>query len=428
MRLMNHPKQYIWQHPGWPALTASSPEVSPFLIKAHQRHGELVGKMKAIGLHFSAISQDVLVNTVMATSAIEGESLNQESVRSSVMKKLGLSDGLESAVSRHVDGLVEITQDAFDGHAAVLDEDRLLRWHSALFPGGISGIRRISVGCYREHVDAMQIVSGNLGKEVVHYTAPPSHQVKAEMDIFLKWFARSAPAATEEAPKIMDGIVRAAVAHLWFETIHPFEDGNGRIGRAIMDLALAQALGPSSSLYSLSSQLLKHRRAYYDMLNQAQCGGLDVSGWVIWFCENFSAAVLSTSLSIDNSIKIASFWREHDNHTVNPRQKKVLQKLLSMGDGGFVGGLSAEKYMRMTSVSKATATRDLGQLFEQGFMFSVGQGKATRYYVNVLGWNHGVTDESKIIKTKIVDNHDLNQFLDHELSNIQNVLDYLKDK
>jgi len=424
---MSHHKRYIWQQPHWPELTANKHAVSSSLVRAHQSHGELIGKMKAIGLHFNAATQDALVNTVIATSAIEGESLNPESVRSSVMKKLGLSDELESPVNRHLDGLVEITQDAFNGQDTVLDEDRLLRWHSALFPGGVSGIRRIAVGRYRDHVDAMQIVSGSFGKEVVHFTAPPSHQVKAEMDLFLKWFARSVPATSAENPQAIDGIMRAAIAHLWFETIHPFEDGNGRIGRAIMDLALAQALGPSSSLYSLSSQLSKHRRAYYEMLNQAQRGGLDVSDWVIWFCEKFSAAGLSASLSIDNSIKVANFWRQHHHHKINQRQKKVLRKLLSVGDGGFLGGLSAEKYVGMTSVSKATATRDLSQLFDQGLIFSVGQSKATRYYVNVAGWSHGFIDEDKIIKTTMVDNDHLDKLLD-DLPNIQHVLDYLKDK
>lgn len=425
---MSHPKLYIWQQPNWPALSANQPGVSSSLIKAHQRHSELIGKMKAIGLQFNAAIQDTLINTVIATSAIEGELLNPESVRSSVMRKLGLSDDLESPVNRHVDGLVEITQDALNGQHAVLDEDRLLCWHSALFPTGVSGIRRIAVGRYRDHVDAMQIVSGSVGKEIVHFTAPPSHDVRSEMERFIDWFARSAPTESTENYEAVDGIMRAAIAHLWFETIHPFEDGNGRIGRAIMDLALAQALGPSSSLYSLSSQLLKQRRAYYDLLNQAQCGGLDVSSWVIWFCEVFSAAGLSASLSIDNSIKVANFWRQHHNHTINQRQKKVLQKLLNFGNAGFVGGLSAEKYIAMTSVSKATATRDLSQLVEQGFIFSSGQGKATRYYVNVSGWDHGLHDVGGVIRTKILDDQNLDQFLQGELSNIQHVLDYLKDK
>jgi Fic family protein len=425
---MSHLKQYIWQQPNWPRLSANQPEVSSSLIKAHQCHSELIGKMKAIGLHFNAAIQDALINTVIATSAIEGELLSPESVRSSVMRKLGLSDDLESPVNRHVDGLVEITQDALNGQHVVLGEDRLLRWHSALFPTGVSGIRRIAIGRYRDHVDAMQIVSGGLGKEVVHFTAPPSHDVRSEMERFIDWFARSAPTASTENHEAVDGIMRAAIAHLWFETIHPFEDGNGRIGRAIMDLALAQALGPSSSLYSLSSQLLKQRRAYYDLLNQAQCGGLDVSSWVIWFCEVFSAAGLSASLSIDNSIKVANFWRQHHNHTINQRQKKVLQKLLNFGNAGFVGGLSAEKYIAMTSVSKATATRDLSQLVEQGFIFSSGQGKATRYYVNVSGWDHGLHDLGGVIRTKTLDSQNLDQFLQGELSNIQHVLDYLKDK
>lgn len=359
------------------------------LMKARQSHGEVVGKMVAIGLQADGVaSRDVLIQTVLATSAIEGESLNPDSVRSSVLRKLGFADDIgASPVNRHIDGLVDVTEDATNPRNESLDEDRLLRWHSALFPAGTSGIRRILVGRYREHADAMQIVSGTVGKEVVHYTAPPSAQVKSEMDAFLHWFNVTSPLASSQNGVPIDGFVRAAIAHLWFESIHPFEDGNGRIGRAIMDLAIAQDLGVSAKLYSLSSQLLQHRKSYYEMLNRSQCGNLDVSAWVVWFTAIFSNTCHAASVSMDHAIAIACFWREHEGNEINQRQRKVIQRLLDAGDGGFVGGLSTSKYVRLTSISKPTATRDLRQLLRQNLLLSYGQGKATRYYVNVLGWH-----------------------------------------
>jgi Fic family protein len=243
------------------------------------------------------------------------------------------------------------------------------------------------VGRYRDHADPMQIVSGLPGKEVVHYQAPPSHQVRADMDRLLQWFADTTPVPGH--PPAMEGLARAAIAHLWFESIHPFEDGNGRIGRAIVDMALAQDQDGPLRLYSLSRQLLESRAGYYDALNQAQRGTGEVTAWVQWFARQIAAACRRTSQVMDRAIEKSRFWADHSATELNARQRKVLQRLLDDGDGGFLGGLNADKYMKMTGVSKATATRDLGSLVAAGLLRTTGQGKGVRYYVNVPGWTHG---------------------------------------
>lgn len=391
MRLM-----YIWQRPDWPHFTFDSNAALPDLGEAHRALGELEGRAQAIGLaQAREVTLQAFSKEVVATAAIEGETLAADVVRSSVMRRLGLSD--DGVVDRRVDALVDIINDALTSINEPLDEDRLCRWQSALFPGGTSGIHRIAVGRYRDHDDPMQIVSGRPGREVVHYTAPPSRQVRAEMQRFLAWFAETKPtdlARPERRTTPLDGLVRAAMAHLWFESIHPFEDGNGRLGRAVMDLALAQHQGGSIRLYSLSGQLLSSRKAYYDQLNRAQCGDMDVTGWVCWLVQQFAAACHHASAVIDNALLKRAFWEAHAGQLTHERQRKVVQRLLDDGDGGFLGGLNAEKYMKMTGASKATATRDLQALTAHGLLRTVGAGRALRYYVNVSGWRHGVDQSS----------------------------------
>lgn len=381
---------WIWRHPDWPALTYDAQKVAPDLAQAYLMHGVVEGKAAAIGLGAtSQVALDALSDEVLATAAIEGDRLAPDAVRSSVMRRLGLANS--GPVDRHVDGLVAVISDATLAFEQPLDEDRLCRWQSALFPGGTSGLQRIAVGRYRDHEDPMQIVSGLPGREVVHYEAPPSKDVPAQMQRFLAWFNQTACAAESGGPR-MDGIARAAIAHLWFESIHPFEDGNGRLGRAIIDMALAQHLRPPVRLHSLSRQLLASRGAYYEALNRASRGGVDVTAWVQWFAGQCAAAYQSTSLIIDQALEKRRFWEQHEAAALHERQRKVLQRLLDEGDGGFLGGLNAEKYMKMTGVSKATATRDLSSMLAGGQLFNHGQGKALRYYVNVPGWAHGLDE------------------------------------
>ena len=391
MQLMKKKVSWIWQDPDWPCFEYDAHRAAAALAHAHRMHGMVEGKAASIGLQgTSEVMLDVFSDEVMATAEIEGQRLPLDAVRSSVMRRLGL--GTSGPMDRDVDGLVDVLNDASTAYDHVLDEDRLCRWQTALFPGGTSGIRRIAVGRYRDHADPMQIVSGAPGREVVHYQAPPSRDVPREMQRFLDWFAASAPGISSgpQSGRTMDPIARAAIAHLWFESIHPFEDGNGRIGRAIIDMALAQHLKQPLRFCSLSRQLLRARSAYYDALNQAQRGGCDVTPWVQWLADQWRAASQSTSEVIDQAILKRRFWDTHAGGALHDRQRKVLQRLLDDGDGGFLGGLNAEKYIKMTGVSKATATRDLSQMVAKGQLRSQGVGKAVRYYVNVPEWTHGM--------------------------------------
>ncbi|MDZ4360915.1 MAG: Fic family protein [Variovorax sp.] len=377
---------YIWQQPDWPQLRFDLSEASPALLRARELRGEVNGMARAIGLEgLVGVEQELWTQEAVATAAIEGERLDLAAVRSSVMRRLGADDA--GPTDRYIDGLVEVIHDATTNFDAPLDTDRLCRWQSALFPGGTTGIRRIAVGRYRDHADAMQIVSGLPGKEVVHYTAPPSSAVPREMDAFLAWFAQTRHAG-------MDGIARAAIAHLWFETIHPFEDGNGRVGRAVADMALAQDTGASTRLFSLSRQLLKDRKGYYDALAVGQSGDADVTPFVQWFAQAFGEACIASSQVIQSSLERSRFWARHAPHPLNERQRALLRRLLEAGDGGFLGGLNVEKYLKMVRVSKATATRDLSELVHNGMLYTVGQGKAVRYYIAMPGWTHGIAAEA----------------------------------
>jgi Fic family protein len=374
-----HPLLYIWQQPDWPQWRYDHDALALALSHAHQQQGMVLGKAQAIGLDDAAMSQvinQIWIAETIATAGIEGQKLDTDMVRSSVMRKLGLSD--TGPVSRHADGLVDVLFDASHNHASALDIDRLCRWQSALFPGGTAGMVRIEVGRLRSFPEPMQIISGSIGKEKVHYRAPDSTDVAGQMTAFLDWFNQ---------PIHIDGIIRSAIAHLWFETIHPFEDGNGRIGRAIIDMALAQDTGHAVRIYSMSRQLQEQRAAYYDALNQAQTGTLDITPWLQWFIRQFTEACLKSAEHIDLAIAKAHFWQAHAHQDINLRQRKTLQKLLNAGDGGFLGGLTAEKHAKINATSKATATRDLTDLLQKGVLISQGIGKATKYLINVPGWH-----------------------------------------
>ncbi|WP_416758207.1 Fic family protein [Roseateles sp. So40a] len=385
---------WVWQRSDWPAFRYDASQVAPALAEAYLVHGSLEGKAVAIGLSVdSPIILDLFSDEVVATAEIEGERLAPSAVQSSVLRQMGLSG--EGPVDRHVDGLVAVIADACKRPGEPLDEERLCRWHGALFPDGASGLRRIEVGRYRSHEDPMQIVSGRPGREVVHYQAPASREVPAQMARFLDWFSATTP-RRGEAPSLdgprLDGFARAAIAHLWFECIHPFEDGNGRLGRAIVDLAMAQHLRPPMRLHSLSRQLMRERGAYYDALNRASRGELEVSEWVEWFARQYTAACDAAGALMDAAIEKRRFWDTHAASALSARQRKVLQRLLNDGDGGFLGGLNAEKYMKMTGVSKATATRDLAEMVAARQLRVQGVGKASRYFIAIAKSNAACTD------------------------------------
>lgn len=397
--------RYIWQHSAWPQLTFDAATLAPALDQARLEQGRLLGLLGAIGLEqANAVQRELWVQEALATAAIEGEQLNLESLRSSVAHRLSLADA--PGMDRSVEGLVQVMQDALANNGAALDLDRLCRWQSALFPGGTSGITRIAVGRVRDHADAMQIVSGALGREVVHYEAPPSAQVDAEMASFLAWFESTRPSGAATAGAAVNGIARAALVHLWFESIHPFEDGNGRLGRALADMALAQdmhAQDPQANpalvrVYGLARQMLKTRAAYYDALNATQClrgiapdaTAIDVTPWVQWFVQAFTQACVASQAVVRDATEKAQFRLKVAQCQTNERQRKVLARLLDAGHvgsgGGFLGGMTNEKYAKITGASKATTTRDLTDLLAKGLLRVEGVGKATRYAVNVPGW------------------------------------------
>lgn len=389
------PPSYLWQHPAWPALTYDTAALSQDLSNARLEQGKLLGLLEAIGLESGQeVVRELWVQEAMATAAIEGEKLDLEAVRSSVAHRLGLAD-LPTA-DRHVDGLVQVMADATENYPAPLTQERLCLWQAALFPGGSVNLRRIAVGRYRDHADVMQIVSGRPGREVVHYEAPPSAQVTQEMTQFLAWFALppSVQGAASGATHGLHGLARAALAHLWFETIHPFEDGNGRLGRAIVDMALAQDMGAAVRVFGMARQMMKTRAAYYAALNLALRStagvGLDVTPWVRWFVQAFTQGCVTSQAVVKQALEKAEFRLRCATSGVNARQTKVLNRLLEAGNtawgGGFLGGMTADKYCKLTGTSKATASRDLTDLAGKGLLRVEGVGKATRYAIAVDTW------------------------------------------
>lgn len=392
---MSRTQPWIWAQPSWPDFRFDLHALAPLLARAYQLHGQVEGLAQAIGLEPQGpLVLESLADEAIATAAIEGEHLVPDAVRSSVMRRLGLASG--GPADRHIDGLVAVVGDAHENLDAPLDDERLWRWQAALFPAGSSGLRRIAVGRYRDHADPMQIVSGPPGRETIHYEAPPSAAMQAEMQRFLVWFNATAPSASPGDTSVrLEGLVRAGLAHLWFESIHPFEDGNGRIGRALIDRALSQHLRPQLRLYSVSKALLSERAGYYEALNQAQRSEGEVTPWLQWFVTQCTAAFQSTLRVIEQALEKQRFWQRHAALSLNERQRKLLQRLLDAGDGGFLGGLNAEKAMKITGASKATATRDLSALVQYGLLWTHGTGKALRYYVAVQGWGHGVSEQAR---------------------------------
>jgi Fic family protein len=391
-------KTPIWQLPAWPALTWQPQALAPGLAQAHQAVLDLQALLASIGFEgVQGLNRDLWSQEAVATAAIEGQALDWTAVRSSVGHRLGLA--APPAQDRAVEGLVQVMHDATHGHGRALTAQRLCAWQALLFPTNANSppAMQVALGRFRTHAEPMQIISGAQGKEQVHYTAPPSNAVAQEMKRLLHWLE-----ATRPGKKLLVGmarppsLVRAALVHLWFETIHPFEDGNGRVGRAMADYVLAQEFGQAHPVYSLSHQMRVERKDYYNALAQAQHapqsgqGGIDVTPWVLWFVGVFTRGCQHSQRMVRASTDKAAFWQRASSESaqvLNDRQRKLLQRLLDAGDGGFEGGLSADKYMAITSASKATATRDLAQLLASGLLRVRGQGKATRYAVAVAGWH-----------------------------------------
>lgn len=375
---MTDAPRYVWQQPDWPILRYDLAQVGEAVARARRAQGVVEGKLAVLGFdQQQELAAEAWSQEAMATAAIEGERLDLAAVRSSVARRLGVGDQTGPNAPRNVEGLLDIMDDAVTRCTEPLTHERLHAWQAALFPTGYSGMTKILVGSYRAHAEPMQIVSGRLGREQVHYEAPPSARVLTEMDSLLAWFNAEAE---------VDTLVKAALAHLWFETIHPFEDGNGRVGRVLVDLMLARDSGEVSRLFRTSQRLLERRNEYYAQLEKAQHGGVDVTEWVRWFVEQMQAACEAASQVVDDTLVKARFWLDHNNKPLNERQRKVLNLLLNAGPAGFEGGMSTEKYKNIAGTSRATASRELIELEAMGLLEQLGGGRSTRYYVRLPGW------------------------------------------
>lgn len=345
---------YIHELPDWPAFTWDHRALEGSLASIHVRRAKLQFALSSLGLEARQLTQlDTLVEDVTRSSEIEGVHLDVEQVRSSVARRLGLDAAGLPEPDRNVEGVVAMTLDATQRFMIPLDEERLFGWHAALFPTGRNGLTRIRVGDWRsdEH-GPMQVVSGPLGRERVHFEAPAAAQVPTEMHQFLEWL---------DQPPEGDPILLAAIAHLWFVTIHPFDDGNGRIGRAIMDLALARADQSPLRAYSMSGQILKHRRSYYDTLESAQRGDLNITDWLRWFVTRLEEALAAAENVVALVEQKQQFWNQHREAGLNDRQMKIVNLLLD----GFVGKLTSGKYAKIAKCSPDTALRDLTDLIEK---------------------------------------------------------------
>jgi Fic family protein len=376
--------KWIWQATGWPRLVYSYADLGAAVSQARLEQGRLIGKAETVGAgDLSLAERDLWSDEALATAAIEGEVLNVDAVRSSVARRLGIISSFVAAVPRNIEVLLDVMEDAAANWNSDLTQERICRWQGALFPAGVSSLRTIQTGRYRSNPEPMQIVSGPLGKETVHYEAPPSSAMRAEMDRFLDWFNRS---RTPMAGEYIDGIVRAGLTHVWFESIHPFEDGNGRVGRAIVDMALAQDASRSYRLHGLSAELRRRQQHYYEALNQAQRGDGDVTSWLLWFLDAFRVSCLSSATIIDEAIERARFWAQHKDVALNERQRKALNKMLEAGPGRFEGGMTPRKYHSLTGTTGITATRDLTALADRGLLVRHGAGRSTYYDLAIPGW------------------------------------------
>jgi len=348
---------YLHELHGWPKLTWNGDALSRPLADVRHKQGKLLGRMEALGFASrQEASLDVLTSDVVKSSAIEGETLSPEEVRSSIARRLGLDVAGVSKSARNVEGIVEMMLDATGNFDEPLTESRLFAWHAALFPTGRSGMASIAVGMWRpEEAGDMKVVSGRIGRERVHFEAPVAERLGTEMQAFLEWF---------NGPSAVDPVLQAGVAHLWFLTIHPFEDGNGRIARAIADMALARADRTKDRFYSMSSQIAADRKDYYRELELAQRGDLDITRWLTWFLHCLDRAIDNAGELLGGVIRKAKLWSRINLDPVNDRQRLVIKRMLD----GFQGFLTTSKYATLARCSGDTALRDIRDLLARNIL------------------------------------------------------------
>ncbi|RJX83073.1 Fic family protein [Pseudomonas sp. LS-2] len=376
---MTQPIQWIWQQRNWPSFTWDVERLAPLVRSCTQTQGRLLGMISASGASEQS-ELDALLQNVITSSAIEGEQLNVGSVRSSLAKRLGMAS--DERVTPRSEGLAELMLDATQHHQTPLTSERLMRWHTFLFPESSSLLaNRVRVGALRG-VEPMQVVSGRIDRPVVHFEAPPRDGLEKQLEGFFYWFNASRTDST------LDPLLRAGIAHFWFVTLHPFDDGNGRLTRAITDLALAQGENQAIRFYAMSASILENRQEYYQILETSQRGGMNLTPWLEWFLHTLLHTLEQAMQRIDRVLAKARFWHQHRKDGLSAEQIKVLNRLLN-GDllsekngAGFEGGISAAQYQAVAKVSKATATRHLADLLEKGCLVKLpAGGRSTRYQI-----------------------------------------------
>lgn len=362
-------KGFIHQLDDWPLFSWKLEEIVNLLSEVRNLQGRLLGRMETLGFELrNEASLETLTLEVLKSTEIEGEYLDADQVRSSIARRLGMEIAGSVDSDRNVDGIVDVMIDVTHNCLEPLTAERLFAWHAALFPTGRSGMYKITVGNWRtDSTGPMQVVSGPMGKEKVHYQAPDSSLVELEMDHFLKWFNGS---------NEIDLVLKAAIAHLWFVTIHPFEDGNGRLTRAISEMLLAQSDKSSQRFYSISAQIRKERKQYYDILEKTQKGNLDITEWILWFLSCLIDAFRSTDTILNRVFRKADFWTKNASQVLNERQKILLNKLLD----GFEGKLTSSKWAKIAKCSKDTAIRDINDLLNKNILKKEeAGGRSTNY-------------------------------------------------
>lgn len=367
---------YIYQLPHWPRFIWKQELVAPLLAEVRHRQGRLLGRMEGMGFRLQEEANlETLTLDVLKSSEIEGELLDAGQVRSSIARRLGMDIAGLIPVDRHVEGVVEMMLDATQQYKQAISADRLFGWHAALFPTGRSGMCKITVAAWRNNKkdDPMQVVSGAMGKEQVHFQAPDADQLEEEMNRFINWFNEDTN---------MDSVLKAAVAHLWFVTIHPFDDGNGRIARAIADMQLSRADESAQRFYSMSAQIRQERKEYYDILESTQKGSsMDITAWLTWFLQCLDGALTTTDQTLAQVLKKARFWEKHATTILNERQQLMLNKLLD----GFEGKLNSSKWAKIAKTSQDTALRDIQDLQNKKILVKeVDGGRSTTYALTAL--------------------------------------------
>lgn len=368
MRQTPRHSAYIWERKDWPEFRWDADALLEPMSRLSRLHGLLIGRMSMLGFNDQSRSLlSAMTEELISSSEIEGVVLNPNSVRSSIARRLGIDDDGMLAEDHYVEGLVDVMLDAVRNCRVPLTSDRLFDWHAALFPMGRSGMHRITVADWRKGEEPMQVVSGALGHEKIHYEAPSSAAVPAEMDRLIDWCNNA-----DLSPFIMAG-----VAHLWFVTVHPFDDGNGRISRTLADMLLARLDVDSARYYSMSAEINRNKKAYYDILERTQKGGLDVTEWLLWFFDCLEKAITRASSIIERTLQKAAYWDRFRDVELNERQRKIINRLWD----GFEGKLTTSKWAKMCSCSQDTALRDITDLIAKGMLRNSGEGGRSANYL-----------------------------------------------